>query len=61
MTEPMSEREIAKALGISRARVRHHIKRALKKMSANSSLREVVELARDTEHRKSVQECNGLR
>jgi DNA-binding NarL/FixJ family response regulator len=56
MPKPMSEREIAKALGISRARVRYHLHRALKKMASNDALREAIELVRDTEHRKSVQE-----
>ena len=56
MATPMSEREIAEALGISRARVRYHLHRALKKMAANAALRDAVEVARDSAHRNSVAE-----
>jgi predicted transcriptional regulator len=56
MSRPMSEREIAKALGISRARVRYHLNRAIKKISNSAALRNAIEDAHDSEHRKSVQE-----
>lgn len=59
MTEPMSEREIAKAMGISRAMVRKIAARALRKIGANPGLRRAVELAMDDEHRKAKEESFG--
>ena len=55
MATPMSEREIAKALGISRNSVKVYMKRAMKKMARNAALRKAVEEARDAKHREAVE------
>jgi DNA-directed RNA polymerase specialized sigma24 family protein len=59
MAKPMSEREIAKALGVSRARVRYHLGRALKKLGESADLRMAVAAARDTEHQRAITQNIG--
>jgi predicted transcriptional regulator len=64
MAAPMTEREIAKALGINQSVVHRRIRAALRKLAHNRRLQETIEEIRDNAHRAAVEKNiadNGIK
>jgi len=60
MSEPMTDQEIAKALGISPSSVHVYVERAMRKLKDSEAMRQLNESLRDQAHRRAVRESTTV-